>query len=283
MIGVDVPVKKLAVLVAFLSALTAPLAAAELDPRAAAAFDRYVSLTMARMAGELETGHYFLRVDGQPEKVRQARLDQLKRGQVVIDKLETRENSASIDVPKGIIHHWIGVAFVPGASVDRVLAVVQDYDHHSQLFAPTVVRSELRSRDGDTFRFHLRFFMKRIISVTLNTEHEARFFRPAPDRAYSQIVSTHIAEVERAGTPNETEKPVGTGGGFMWRFNTYWRFLERDGGTYVQCESLTLSRDIPFALRWIVGPFVTSIPRESLTGTLDKVRKELLKQRLTEG
>ena len=269
--------------VALLVLLAVPLAAVELDPRANAAFDRYVSLTMARMASELETGKYFLRVDGQPENVRQARLDQLKRGQVVIDRLETREGGKAIDVPRGIIHHWIGVAFVPGASLDRVLAVVQDYNHHSQLFAPTVVKSELRSRDGDVFRFHLRFFMKRIISVTLNTEHEARFFRPAPERAYSQIVSTRIVDVDRAGTPQEAEKPVGTGGGFMWRFNTYWRFLERDGGTYIQCESLTLSRDIPFAFRWVVGPFVTSIPRESLTGTLEKVRKELLKQRLTEG
>jgi hypothetical protein len=111
--------------------------------------------------------------------------------------------------------------------------------------------------------------------VTLNTEHQARFFRPAADRAYSAIHSTRIAEVEQAGTPRETEKPVDTGGGFMWRFNTYWRFLERDGGTYIQCESITLSRDIPYALRWIVGPFVTSIPRESLTGTLEKVRKTL--------
>jgi hypothetical protein len=262
--------------------LTTPVVAAELDPRAAAAFDRYVSVTMARMASEIEAGKIFLRVDGLPDSTRKARLDQLKRGQVVIDKLETREGAQSIDVPKGLIHHWIGVAFVPGATADRAVELLQNYDYHAQLFAPTVVASKLRSRDGDTFRFHLRFFMKRIISVTLNTEHEGRFFRPAPDRAYSQIVSTRIVEVDRAGTPNEAEKPLGTGGGFMWRFNTYWRFLERDGGTYIQCESLTLSRDIPFTLRWIIGPFVTSIPRESLTGTLEKVRRELLKP-LTEG
>jgi hypothetical protein len=276
-------VNKTRLIFVFLWMLTTPVVAAELDPRAAAAFDRYVSLTMARMASEIETGRIFLRVDGLPEAARKTRLDQLKRGQVAIDKLETREGNESIVVPKGVIHHWIGVVFVPGATVDRTVELLQDYNHHAQLFAPTVVASTLRSRDGDMFRFHLRFYMKRVIAVTLNTEHEARFFRPAADRAYSQIVSTRIAEVEYAGTAREAEKPVGTGGGFMWRFNTYWRFFERDGGTYVQCESLTLSRDIPFALRWIVGPFVNSIPRESLTGTLDKVRKELLKPRVTEG
>jgi hypothetical protein len=51
--------------------------------------------------------------------------------------------------------------------------------------------------------------------------------------------------------------------------------LERDGGTYIQCESLTLTRDIPFGVGWIVGPFVTSIPRESLSFTMQQTRKAL--------
>ncbi|MGH9384451.1 MAG: hypothetical protein ACRD2N_09220, partial [Vicinamibacterales bacterium] len=220
-------------------------------------------------------------VDGLPERSRKPSLDQLQRGLVVIDKLETREGSTAIDVPKGMIHHWSGVVFVPGATVDRAVALMQDYNRHAELFRPAVVASKLLERNGDEFRIHLRFFMKKIIAVTMNTEHEARFVRPAADRAYSQITSTRIAEVEHAGTTREAEKPVGRDSGFMWRFNTYWRFLERDGGTYVQCESITLSRDIPFALGWIIGPFVTSIPRESLTFTLERVRKALSQQRST--
>jgi hypothetical protein len=255
--------------------LTTQVVAAELDPSTVAAFDRYVRLTTARMTAEVTSGATFLRLDGQPEKLRKERLDELKRGQVVIDKLETKDGSRSIDVPNGIIHHWIGVAFIPGATVDRAVALMQDYDHHAEIFSPAVAASKLLSREGDTFRVRIRFFMKQVISVTMNTENEARFFRPATDRAYSQVTSTRIAEVENAGTPQEREKPVGDDSGFMWRLNTYWRFLERDGGTYIQCESITLSRDIPFGLGWIVGPFVTSIPRDSLTFTLDKARKRL--------
>jgi len=41
-------------------------------------------------------------------------------------------------------------------------------------------------------------------------------------------------------------------------------------------QSITLSRDIPFGFSWLIGPFVTSIPRESLTFTMDKARKALL-------
>jgi hypothetical protein len=111
----------------------------------------------------------------------------------------------------------------------------------------------------------------------------ARFVRPAADRAYSQVTSTRVAEVDHAGTSREVEKPVGHDSGFMWRLNTYWRFLERDGGTYVQCESITLSRDIPFGLGWMIGPFVTGIPRESLTFTMARLRSQLSDAELRRG
>ena len=86
-----------------------------------------------------------------------------------------------------------------------------------------------------------------------------------------------MAEVENAGTPTERAKPVGSGRGFLWRLNTYWRFAERDGGTWVQCESITLTRDIPTGLGWLIGRFVTEIPKESLTFTLSTARKALVK------
>jgi hypothetical protein len=109
----------------------------------------------------------------------------------------------------------------------------------------------------------------------VNSEHEARFTRDGPDRTRSRIVSTRIAEVEAAGTPAEQEKPVGQDGGYLWRLNTYWRFLQRDNGVYLQCESITLTRSIPAGFGWLVRPFVTSIPRESLTFTLETTRARL--------
>jgi hypothetical protein len=38
---------------------------------------------------------------------------------------------------------------------------------------------------------------------------------------------------------------------------------------------VSLSRAIPAGLGWIVGPFVTSIPKESLEFTLGSMRKAL--------
>jgi len=135
----------------------------------------------------------------------------------------------------------------------------------------------LLAHDGDRFRFYLRFYVKKVIGVTTDTEHEAVFGRPGPGRAFSHLHSTRVAEVEDAGTPAERQKPVGTGSGFLWRLNTYWRFLERDGGTWVQCESITLTRDIPTGFGWLIGHFVTEIPRESLTFTLATARKALVR------
>jgi hypothetical protein len=53
---------------------------------------------------------------------------------------------------------------------------------------------------------------------------------------------------------------------------------ERDGGVYIQSEAATLTRDIPAGLGWLVGPFVTSVPKESLTFTLEATRKAVIKK-----
>lgn len=248
-----------------------PATAAELQPRTAAAFERYVRVTEARM----DAGGPFLWVDGLPDPEQQARRSELRRGALVIEAQATREGGKEIPIPDGIVHHWVGLAFVPGATLDQAVALLQDYDRHAQLYQPNVARSRLLARDGDRFRVYLRFFMKKVITVVVNSEHDARFSRVGNDRAQSRIYSTRIAEVENPDAANEREKPVGRDGGYLWRLNTYWRFVERDGGTYVQCESITLTRGIPIGLGWLIRPFVTSIPRETLEFTLATTRKAL--------
>ncbi|MBI3048619.1 MAG: hypothetical protein HYY76_09965 [Acidobacteria bacterium] len=259
-------------LTAAASALWAVAAsAAELQPRTIAAFDRYVRITEARMASESA----FLWVDALPPSQQSRRRSELQQGAVLIERLTIREGGKEIAIPEGLVHHWVGLVFVPGATVDSTLGLLQDYDRHAEIYRPAVARSRLLARDGDLFRMELRFVMKKIITVVVNSEHEARFDRDRPDRARSRIYSTRIAEVEAADTPREREKPVGRDGGYLWRLYTYWRVVERDGGTYVQCESISLTRDIPIGFGWLIGPFVTSIPRESLEFTLATTRRTL--------
>ena len=245
--------------------------AAELQPRTVAAFDRYVKVTEARMAAA--TGPLY--VDTLPEVRRNEALARLRNGIVWIDPIESRDGGREIDVPDGLIHHWVGTVFIPRTSPARVVALLQDYGRHATVYAPAVQRARLISRDGDRFNVFLRFYQSKGISVVVNTENDARFTTVSTRHMRSRIYSTRIAEVENPNTPQERELPVGKDGGYLWRLYTYWEFVERDGGTYVQCESITLTRGIPTGLGWLIKPFITSIPRESLVFTLEKTRGEL--------
>ena len=252
--------------------LSGAVGAAELEPRTVAAFDAYVAVAERRAATP------FLWIDARPAADRARHAAELRAGGLVIERTRVRVKGRDIEVPNGIVHHWIGTVFVPHASTADALRLLQDYDRHAGIYAPAVAKSRLLSRQGDTFRFSLRFAMSKVITVIVDGEHEARFAAVAPGRARSWIHSTRLAEVTGAGTSAEREEPVGQGGGYLWRLNSYWRFEERDGGVYIECESVSLTRDIPFGLGWIVGPFVTSLPRESLELTLTKTREALMSE-----
>ena len=258
-----------------LFAAAAQVEARDLQPKTVAAFDRYVALTEKRMA---DTGQPFLHVDGKPEAERRAALKLLRGGDYVIERLQTRDGGKEIDIDDGMVHHWVGVVFVPGGTVDQAVALLQDYNRHGDIYKPNVQRSKVIERDGDRFRVFLRFYTKQVLTVVVNSEHEARFTRDAPDRASSRIRSTRIAEVENPGTKEEREKPVDRGEGYLWRLNSYWRFQQRDGGVYVQCESISLSRDLPPIVGVLIKPFVTSVPRETLEFTLETTRTTLAAQ-----
>ena len=254
---------------------TTAVVAADLKPATSAAFARYARLTEQRIDAEVARPRDFLWIDTLPPNRRSEIVKGLQQGGVTIERLRTRDGAKEIDVPDGLIHHWVGTVFVPHVTVKDAVALMQDYDRHSKYFAPAIARSKLLEHHGDKFRVALRFHVKKIITVTMDTDNEAEFFQPADDRAHSRIRSTRTTEIADAGTPQEKPKPAGEENGFMWNLNTYWRFAERDGGTYIQCESLTLTRDVPFALAWIIRPIVTQMPKESLTFTLEKVRQAL--------
>jgi hypothetical protein len=252
-------------------------ASANLKPDTVAAFNEYVKSTDARANNELQRGTNLLWIDGLQESERTQAYEALKRGEVKIQKLETRENGDKIRCPGGMIHHWVGVVFIPEVKLQDVLGVLQDYDHHAQYYAPDVARSKIESHDDDHFLVFLRFRRHKVITVVLNTEHDVRYFRDSDTREHTRSSAVHIAEVEDAGKSNERDKPPGKDGGFLWRMDTWWRMEERDGGVYVQSEVASLTRDIPTGLGWLIGPFVTSIPKETLTFTLDATRKAVEK------
>jgi hypothetical protein len=237
------------------------------------AFEQYVKLTETRNEAELKHAVNLFWIDGLPEEQRAEAYAALKHGEVRMGRLETRDHGALIRCPGGLIHHWAGVVFVPRAKLEDVLGVLEDYDNHSVYFSPDVERSRIESRDGDHFRVFLRFRRHKVITVVLNTEHDVEYFRDVAGKAHSRSSAVRIAEVENAGKRDEREKEPGSDGGFLWRMETWWRMQEADGGVYVQSEVASLTRDIPTGLGWMIGPFVTGIPKETLTFTLEATRK----------
>jgi hypothetical protein len=258
-------------------ACSSGLSGAELGVRTLEAFDRYVRLTEARMEKRLGGTAPFLLVDNLPESQRAAVLARLRTGEVVVDRLETREAGSTIDIPAGICHHWSGTVFAAGASLAQTIGAMQAYERYPQMYRPAVRRAKTLSRTGDRFKVSMQLFMKKVISVVVNVDYDIQYVRVGPTRAYVRSSSTRIAEVQHPDTANEQETPVGQDSGFLWRFNNYCFLEERDRGTYIECESVSLSRDIPSGLGWLVKPFVTSVPKESLEFTLAALRATLVK------
>jgi hypothetical protein len=179
----------------------------------------------------------------------------------------------------GMIHDWEGAIFIPGVKLEQVLSVLQDYNKQSVYYAPDVESAKIETRDGDHFRVYMRFRRKKIVTVVLNTEHDVRYFRDSPTREHSRSSAVRIREVANPGTKEEKEKSPDEENGFLWQMETWWRMEERDGGVYVQNEAVTLTRDIPAGLGWLIGPFVTSIPKETLEFTMNATREAVLRQR----
>ena len=255
-----------------------PSVAAELQPKTLAAWENYVRLTEQRIDTELQDQNRFLVMDFAGN--RDART-LLRSGQIRIQKLKTTgQGGREIGVDNGMIHHWIGAVFVPGARLDALISWVQDYDRHQDYFQE-VEKSSLLSRQGDTFEIYFKLRRKKIITVVYNTYHTALYRPHDARRVSSRSFTTKIAELDKPDTPQEKEKPVGNDSGFLWRLNSYWRFQEADGGVYVECESVSLSRSIPFGFGWLIRGFVESVPRESLENTLTSLRDGVRKQLAT--
>ena len=262
-------------LVALLLGWSRTVSAAELKPATVAAFDHYVQLSEQRMSTELPGT--FLRIDGLPADQRDAGYTRLRAGEVITDELQTLDTGKPIPVPSGMIHHWCGLAFVKGATLRKTLAFLQDYDHQDKYYAPDVQRSKLLLHNGEDFKIFLRLRKHKVVTVLLNTEYDVKYTTLDPSRSTSRSLSTRIAEVEDADKPDGAEKPVGNDSGYLWRLYSYWHFYERDGGVYIQLEAISLTRNIPAGFGWLIGPFVTSIPKESLAFTLTHTRDALQK------
>jgi hypothetical protein len=257
--------KSQALTVLLLSASTQSASSADLKPATVEAFNRYILQTEERLSARKS----FLWADESPKRHRRVR-----DGEVVV---EPAHGKPIIDVTDGLIHDWVGAVFVPGVSLAATIQHVQQYDcartQHRE-----VMDSHIISHQGNDFVVYMRLAKTKVVTVVLDTEHDIHYFPVDRTHCRSQSRTIKIAEVENPGKPSEHELPPGTGRGFLWSVATIWLFEERDGGTWIECQAISLTRTVPTGLGWIIEPIIRGLPRNSLENTLRETAGALAKK-----
>src|SRR5207237_796289 len=89
---------------------------------------------------------------------------------------------------------------------------------------------------------------------------------------YTVSCTIRIQEIENYGQTGERRLPPDEGHGYIWRAGGFSHFEERDGGVYIEEEVIVLSRDLPSALRWVAGPIIRRVAKETLATSLSNTR-----------
>jgi len=236
-------------------------AVAEPSPAAVAAFNNYVVADESRIASQHLSQNGFL-APLASEINTEARL---RRGEVIIERLTP---TSSADMSGAMLHHWRGTAFVSGAKAADFERLMKNFNAYPQYFSPQVLQAKLLAQQKDHFQAWMRVRQRHVITVVLDTTYDITFGKLDARHGFSISRSTKIAEIDAPGTNSERVLNATEEHGFLWRLNTYWSYEERDGGLVMQVESVSLTRSIPHGLAWAIGPFVESVPRESLEFTL---------------
>lgn len=250
-----------------LIALAAPMwVAAQPSPAANAAFNSYVERVETRLNAQHGSVNGFL---GPIDCTR------LRTGELTVDQLTS---SAGTELSGALLHDWRGVAFIAGGRAADFERLMKDFSGYPRVYAPQVLSVRVLERAGNQYQVTMRVRQKHMLTVVMDTAYDVTFDRLGAQRGYSVSRSTKIAEIDAPGTAHERALEPGDEHGFLWCMNTYWSYEERDGGLYIEIESVSLSRSIPTGLRWAIGPFIESVPRDSLAFTLEATRNALLKR-----
>jgi len=234
--------------------LTAHSATAAPTTAANAAFDEYARLLETRMAAQHSSARNFV--------------SQTKQERAPSQANPLVERVAMTNLPGALLHHWRATQFIPNARVADLDSLLRNFNAYPKLFAPQVERASRTLTSPDHARLEMRARQRHVLTVVLDAEYDVSFARLDLQHQYSISRSTYIHEIDSPGTHAEHVLPPDHEHGFLWRQNTYWSYEETDGGLLIQVESLSLTRSIPIGIGWAIGPYVESIPRESLEFTL---------------
>ncbi|MGP8246405.1 MAG: hypothetical protein ACLQVN_18025 [Bryobacteraceae bacterium] len=241
------------------------LGAMELQPDTLKAWDSYIRNADSRMRARVDKQRPFLWTDEAP-----GRGARLRRGEILVAPVTGRGTRSVAD---GLIHDWIGAAFIPNATLEELLAVVHDYDRYKEFYKPVVADSKALACTETDQKFSMVWQHKILfVNAAIEGQYQARDFALDGRRGYNIANTTRVREIESYGQNGERLLEPGQGNGFIWRLHSIARYEERDGGVYLELEAIALTRDIPLSLRWLANPVVSHLSIDSLTTSLRETR-----------
>ncbi|HSZ16021.1 MAG TPA: hypothetical protein VK764_02900 [Terracidiphilus sp.] len=246
----------------FLLFLASPAChAVEPSPVALAGFNAYVTLVENRLDEQHRSPATFLATPALSPQNRA----RLRNREFVVERLTP---STAPNMPGAMLHHWRATGFAPGAKAADFERLMKDFNAYPQHFAPQVLQARILAGQEDHVQALIRVRQHHVLTVVLDTTYDVTFARLDPQHGSSISRSTRVSEIASPDTASEHTLAPSDAHGFLWRLNTYWSYEEQDGGLYLQVESVSLTRSIPTGLGWAIGPFVESVPRESMEFTL---------------
>ena len=226
------------------------------------AWESYIEGVNTSVAERNTGSRPFLSADESPETQRR-----VQSGELVITNHDPRK------VPRGLIHDWIGVMFLPNISLDQVMAVLNGYDRYSDIYKSLIRKSSVIEQSGDSVKLNVLAVQKAFsVTAAVDTDEEIQITRPGPNRVCITASSSRIQEIANYGKPNEHTFPEDRRPGYVWRALIVQRLEQRDGGVYVELETMSLSRGIPIEVRWLIKPLTDELPRKMMTDILDETR-----------
>ena len=240
--------------------------AAELNQQSLTAWEKYVATAKANMQERLMGKSPFLWVDEDPMTRRR-----VNSGEIVITPVGSTH---PLSVPRGLIHHWVGAVFIPGARIKDLDNVVGDYSKYSEIYRPTLIKTELLDSNGDEQKISIIWVQRALlVTAAFYTELDSNYVALNSRQGYMNIYATRVQQIEHYGQRDELRLAPDEGSGYVWRLATFARFEERNGGLYLELEVVALSREFSGATRFLLQRYLVAYPDSCFQRSWNKLVK----------
>jgi hypothetical protein len=231
--------------------------AANLKSETVSAWNGYVQSVTSALQERARPGGSFLWTLQESD-----RMEKVHNGEIVV---APAPGPSPRKVPGGLINHWMGAAFLAGTKLDDILEVTSDYDHYKEFYRPGVIESKAGAHSASQDTFSMLLMNKALfLKMAVDADYQTTNVRLNERRFYSVSRTTRVQEIQDYGQPSERRLPEGEGDGYIWKLLSIARLEQRDGGVYVEMETVALSCEVPGAVRLFVDPIVRRVSRNSM-------------------